>query len=521
VVALTLAWTALDILFNVTFPGPEPFGWYLLPSIDATVLLGICALVRLPGPALALVGVLVVVVRLFRFGDGLTHRYFNQPLSLALDLPLADELPRLLVATAPRPLLLAGLVLALASLVGLGWLAARAVRVAEGALRERAARRVFAGVVAVAVLGSLFAGASERRLGLFGRSAVPRLARELAFAASLDGHRAAEVRKVAEVQKGLGGRHDLARLRGAPVLIFLVESYGATVLDQYPALIESSYARLEARLGRAGFHVASGLLDSPTYAGRSWLAQQTLLTGVRTTDRVGDAVVQAARPRTMARIFGEAGYRSVLVMPANRYRGIPRWLYDFDSAYQGWDFDYHGPAFGWASMPDQYVVGVVHREVLAGPPGPVLIVYALQSSHAPWREQPPLVADWAQLGDGSIFNTLPARRFDVHWTSLAQAGTAYVRSVEYDLEVLVGYLEAFSLGDALVVIAGDHQPVAEVTRFSPSRAVPVHVISRRADLVTPFLSREYVPGMRPPAGAPARGMETFLQGFLEDFSTEY
>jgi hypothetical protein len=33
------AWTLLDLLCNVRFPGPEPALWYLLPSLDATALL--------------------------------------------------------------------------------------------------------------------------------------------------------------------------------------------------------------------------------------------------------------------------------------------------------------------------------------------------------------------------------------------------------------------------------------------------------------------------------------------------
>jgi hypothetical protein len=456
-------------------------------------------------------------VRLFRFGDGLTHRYFNQPLSLALDLPLAGELPRLLSATAPVPVLLGALVLGLALLAAVVWALARGLRAAEAALQVPAARRLFVAVLVLATLGSTVAGSNERRLGLFGRSVVPRLVRELAFAARIDRHRQVQTQRIAEAQARLAGPHDLGKLGGAPVLIFLVESYGATVVDRYGGLIDPIYASVSQRL--RGFHVASGLLDSPTYAGRSWLAQSTLLTGVRTADRVADAAVQKARPRTMATVFGEAGYRSVLVMPANRYRGIERWLYGFDTVYGGWDFDYRGPPFGWASMPDQLVVDVIQRRELGR--RSVLAVFALQSSHAPWREQPPLVEDWDALGDGSIYNRLPAQRFDVHWTHLADGGPAYVRSIGYDLETLGRYLERSVTGDALVIIVGDHQPVAEVSHFSPSHAVPIHVISRRAELVAPFLARGYVPGLRPPMGSTAAGMETFLPQMIRDFSTGY
>jgi hypothetical protein len=69
-----------------------------------------------------------------------------------------------------------------------------------------------------------------------------------------------------------------------------------------------------------------------------------------------------------------------------------------------------------------------------------------------------------------------------------------------------------------VIILGDHQPLAELTRWSPSAAVPVHVISRRRELVEPFLARGYRPGLRPSLSGARAGMETFLSSFLRDFS---
>src|SRR4029079_11866756 len=75
----------------------------------------------------------------------------------------------------------------------------------------------------------------------------------------------------------------LDRLHGAHVFLFLVESYGATVIDR-PDLardIDPVSDAIARSLADAGFDVASGLLSSPTYGGRSWLAQETVATGVR------------------------------------------------------------------------------------------------------------------------------------------------------------------------------------------------------------------------------------------------
>jgi hypothetical protein len=73
-------------------------------------------------------------------------------------------------------------------------------------------------------------------------------------------------------------------------------------------------------------------------------------------------------------------------------------------------------------------------------------------------------------------------------------------------------------GDALVIVLGDHQPVAEVTGGSRSAAVPVHVISRRRDHLEAFFRRGYTAGMLPRANATPPGLETFLPGLTADFS---
>jgi hypothetical protein len=131
---------------------------------------------------------------------------------------------------------------------------------------------------------------------------------------------------------------------------------------------------------------------------------------------------------------------------------------------------------------------------------------------------PPVIDDWSRIGDGAVYRTLPAQHFPISWTNLSDAAEAYDRSVAYDLQVIVDYAVRFVPAGALVIVLGDHQPVAEVTRFSASTAVPIHVFSRNPALVAPFRARGYRPGMRPARAAAPRGMETFLPDLLSDFS---
>ena len=72
---------------------------------------------------------------------------------------------------------------------------------------------------------------------------------------------------------------------------------------------------------------------------------------------------------------------------------------------------------------------------------------------------------------------------------------------------------------SLLIILGDHQPVWEVNGGSGEFGVPVHVVSRDAELVRPFLARGYVPGVRPQLNNFNEGLEKLYPYLLVDFST--
>ena len=69
-----------------------------------------------------------------------------------------------------------------------------------------------------------------------------------------------------------------------------------------------------------------------------------------------------------------------------------------------------------------------------------------------------------------------------------------------------------------MIVLGDHQPAAEVTRWSESYAVPIHVISRNRALVDAFRARGYRSGMYPAPSPNPPGLETLLAALLADLS---
>jgi hypothetical protein len=217
-----------------------------------------------------------------------------------------------------------------------------------------------------------------------------------------------------------------------------------------------------------------------------------------------------------------AGYRTVLVQPATARPPVRYDFLPFDRHYFAMDFEYAGPSFGWGKLPDQFVLDFVRRrEAVAKAEGlPRFIEYMLITSHAPWSRQATIVDDWSSIGDGSVLGRLPAREHDTSWSNIDHATDAYLDAIVYDFEVLRRYLRDIVKDDSLVIILGDHQPPGGVTGTSSSRAVPIHVLSRRRALVEPFLARGYTPGLTPGLSRHPARMETFLFSFLRDFSDD-
>lgn len=523
-----LAWTWLNLVVNVRFPASEPAGWYFLPALDVAVLLAAFALlglvgVRLPRPVRFLVVLALFLVRALRIGDGVTGLYFGQDFNLYINVPLIPELMRYAHSTVAPAKFYAGAVGALFVVALFVFVTDRAVNYAAVFFRFRWRVALFAVLAVPFAVASHFldqdARYNQRYAGAFGASTVPRLSREAAFLVNVYDHRAAVARTISEVQEQLRRTPShLERLHHANVYLFFVESYGATVMNRpvFAERVMPVLHDLQANLGENGFSMASGQLDSATYGGMSWLAHATFLTGVRTVNQLQYDILGVSRPRTLARIMHEAGYHTLLVAPnTNRVsRGAD--FYDFDATYRNWDFDYAGPPFAWASMPDQYVVDFARRHVIDEAPGPLFSTFVLVSSHAPWSHIPTMVDDWSEVGNGDIYNRHPFRHAQTNWPNFSNASEPYVTSIAYDLRVLQRYLVDFIKDDSLVIILGDHQPVSEITENSSSWAVPVHVLSRDPVLVEPFVTRGYARGMVPSdSSAP---MESFLVGFLNDFS---
>jgi hypothetical protein len=337
--------------------------------------------------------------------------------------------------------------------------------------------------------------------------------------------RAAFTRQIAhDPLSATPGNRLLTRLRGKDVLVVFVESYGRVAVQDssFSPRIDAVLDRGTAQLRAAGFSSRSAFLTSPTFGGLSWLAHSTLQSGVTVNGQWRyDQIVKKSRV-TLTRAFKRAGWRAVAAMPGNR-RAWPEGstFYHYDRVYDRRNLGYRGPAFGLPPMPDQYtLLALQRRELARRHRPPVFAEVDLISSHAPWTRIPQLIA-WDDVGDGSIFDRLPAEESTQAslFGDADRARVAYGHSIEYSMRTLMSFVRRYG-DDKLVVIAlGDHQPATVVTGQGASHDVPISVIARDPKVMRRIAGWGWQDGMLPSPQAPVWPMASFRDRFLSAFGS--
>ncbi len=518
---LIAAILCLSALLNLDYPAGPLVSWrLLLPSADVWLLTGVMALAACGGRRPLFwtwwaVTILFLALRVFRIGETAVPMYLNRPFNLYIDSRYLLSVYDLLVTSARQgafPLMAAGSLMAVLGVIAASacawWLSGKA-------LSDRRCRTAF-------LAGSALVLASGPAVGwhAFEPPAVVRFGRELYLTRQRVAQAGAFARRLENAAKDMTpGAGSLKGLEGADVLLFIVESYGRTVFSrpQYRAKMTATMTAFGRTLARHGFLAVSDYLVSPTYGGISRLAHATLESGLRVSDDLQENALLRSDLPPLAAYFRAGGYRTLSVMPGTRFAFPQGAYFGYDQAYYAADFNYQGPAFGWAPMPDQFVLDRVRRREFARRDKPLFVRYVLISSHAAFNIQPPFIPDWDLIGDGRIYHDRPPIYFPVFWPDLKNAEVAYLRSLAYEFETLGDYLAKYVTADSLIIILGDHQPNPQLTDPDEPWSVPVHVISRNPRLLAPFRQRGYTPGVMPDQLLPHAGMERFMPDFLSDF----
>lgn len=314
----------------------------------------------------------------------------------------------------------------------------------------------------------------------------------------------------------------LGALQGKDVVFAVVESYGRSAVEdpEMTPRIDPVLAEGDRDLDAAGFSSRTGFLTAPVSGGGSWLAHATLFSGLRIDDQRRHDTLTSSDRLTLIRAFRDAGWETTAVMPGTTRAWPEAAFYGHQRVHAFDGLGYAGPPFSWSPMPDQYTLSAFSRLEYERPDrGPLLAEIALTSSHAPWTPVPPLLP-WEEIGDGSVY--APYAEGQRAYESIFSGDTAgigqdYLASLEYSLESLLGWIERFGDDDLVVVLLGDHQPVAAVTGPGASRDVPISVVTRDAEVLDRVAGWGWAPGLKPAPDAPVWPMEDFRDRFLETF----
>ncbi|MCY7341474.1 MAG: sulfatase [Pseudonocardia sp.] len=320
------------------------------------------------------------------------------------------------------------------------------------------------------------------------------------------------------------GEELLTSLRGKDVVFSFVESYGRDAVED-PEFASQVGAVLDAgdqRLDAAGFASRSGFLTSPTAGGGSWLAHSTFQSGLWVDNQQRYDSLVARDRLTLTSAFRRASWRTVGVMPGNTEPWEEGAFYGFDKVYDSTSIGYRGPNFGWAPVPDQYTLSAFERSERATPDrAPLMADIPLVSSHWPWAPLPRLI-DWADVGDGSVFQPMLAEgeQLDAVWSDPDRVRTEYRRSIEYSLNSLISYVETYGDDDLVLVFLGDHQPTPNITGDGASRDVPITVVTRDRVVLDRISGWGWDDGLKPGPQAPVWPMDAFRDRFLTAFGPQ-
>ncbi|MEM1141556.1 MAG: sulfatase-like hydrolase/transferase [Pseudomonadota bacterium] len=297
---------------------------------------------------------------------------------------------------------------------------------------------------------------------------------------------------------------DLGRLRGQDFLFFFIESYGRLLWDD-PGLRDDFLGRMrryDEELKAAGYFTSSRFLESTTFAGASWIAHMSVMSGVECRNTVHWKRLLNSRVRPLPDYFRAQAYRTVSVMPAMDLNEWPEGDY-FGFTQNIWaeQLAYVGPRYGWSPMPDQFVLLRFEQLSLVEDDTPVFAEISLTSSHAPFSQIPAFHTGPWQIDE--LENTLATRkpsRARSIWQN--QSATNYATAVDYSLASVMQFLARRYKRDGVLLILGDHQASKAVHRVDSEALghrfhVPLHIVTRDRSLHEDLLEAGFSDGLEP------------------------
>ena len=243
-----------------------------------------------------------------------------------------------------------------------------------------------------------------------------------------------------------------------------VESYGAITYDRpdFAARARATpRAAAAAGASSTGLGVASAFVESPTFGGSSWLAHVSFITGIEVKDEGTNVRLMAQKRQTLVTALKSHGYRAVAVMPGLQEYWPEGAFYEFDRIYDTQQLAYTGPSFGWWPIPDQFALAQLEQlELARRDRAPVFAFLPTTSTHTPFTPTPPYQPSWPRMHTATPYDEAEYQKAWAEPPDWLNLGPSYVRSIDYALATLAGFLNEPRTRDVVLILVGDHQPPA-------------------------------------------------------------
>ncbi len=532
IAGVALAVLLLHGLTTFRFPWENPppaDGWRPSPDLVALLALGFLGM-RFLGTRRWIsfaVTFFVGLAVLYRFASTAIPAFYGNALNLYTDASYLPGLWYLLTNEFSFPVRCGIALATVAVAVGLFALLDLVVRaVLRAGARGRRFAPLFAGLTLVLVVVNAFTPAERVKDGhvLFREEMLPALARDLLDLPEIHRQHERYAGRLTEIEEeSKTYPRDLTYLDGADVYVYFIESYGRVLLEhpETRARFDAWVVEWERELAEAGIAVRTGYVTPHIKGGQSSLAHFQLLCGLSVANKLHSRMVLDSELVPLPKTLRDVGYRTINAQPV---MPIP-WpegqaFYGFTDELFHADYAYRGTRYPWGGMPDQYALAVLLERFVRPAEQPLFALFVSVTSHAPFSHVPPYVEDWSRLLDEETFRVPPAKLYDMDWANFPghpDAERGYVESIEYSLEVATAFVRELTR-PSLVFVLGDHQPplIGELNEHDSSWDVPMHVLSNRPELLTPF--RHLPEGMTPDPEASIRPTSGFLKYFLAGYS---
>jgi phosphatidylglycerophosphate synthase len=526
VLAVVLVWA--DLLVPDRAWQFSPAAFIRIP-VELLVLVAV-ALVLPAWPRRIVAAVIGILLGVLTFAKILNIAFFEfvdrafNPVHDWGEIPPAVGVARNSIGPTLTNILLVVLLLGLVVLVGA--ITAAAIHITTVAARHR--RAAVRDLAAVAAVWGLCAGLSLQLMPGFPVASTSATGLAVAQvratqAALSDQRHFAQLIDSPDPEASVPASDLLTGLHGKDVIIAYVEGYGQSAIQGTSVSpgIDAFLRRSAASLARAGWSTQSAWLTAPSFGGISQLAHSTLQSGLWVNSPQRYSQLVSSSRFTLSDAFDKAGWRTVSDSPADDETWPPgTQFYHYDQLYDRRNVGYHGPTFSYAPMPDQYTFAEFQRLELGPGHKPVMAEIDMVSSHFPWAPLPTMVP-WSKVGNGSIFNPMPARG-ETPLSSLSSASKerqAFSKSIQYSMQALTSWVTELNDPNLVLILLGDEQPDPPISRPGASHAVPISIVARDPSVFRQIASWHWQDGLLPGRFAPLELMSAFRNQFLSAFST--